>query len=193
MIELPASPAPNAMEPALLDYGQIQRGASSLRVDRPGNRFRIAFGFPPMPPEKGEVFTSRIADAKSKGIRVPLPLLVPQGAPGAPKVDGDGQAGTTLVVRDLTPGYVAKEGYWLTVVEADGTGYLHRLTATVRADAAGDAALSIKPPLRAPFASGDRVELAAPWIEGFIDGEEWGWSVGVDRLIAPGFTVEEFG
>ena len=191
MIELPASPAPNGMEPALLDYGMVQRGASSLRVDRAGNRWRIGFGYPPMQPDKARTFTGRLTRAKREGLRIVLPLIVPQGAPGATVVDGAGQAGTLLDVRGFNAGYPVKEGFWLTVV-SDGQGYLHQVTETVRADVSGEAVLSIEPPLRAPLADGDTVELAAPFIEGFVDGEEWGWSVPVNRLVSVGFTVEEY-
>lgn len=192
MIELPASPAPNGMEPALLDYGLVQRGASSLRVNRAGNRYRIAFSYPPMQPDKSRTFTGRLTRAKRDGVRVVLPLTVPQGSPGSTVVDGAGQAGTALAVRGFNAGYPAKEGFWLTVIDASGVGYLHQLTETVRADAGGLATLTIEPPLRAPFADGDTVELAAPYIEGFVDGEEWGWSVPVNRLVSVGFTVEEY-
>lgn len=192
MIELPASPAPNGMEPALLDYGMVQRGASSIRVNRAGNRYRVGFSYPPMQPDKARTFTGRLTRAKRDGVRITLPLIVPQGSPGATVVDGAGQAGTSLAVRGFNAGYPAKEGFWLTVIDADGVGYLHQLTETVRADAGGLATLTIEPPLRAPFADGDTVELAAPWIEGFVDGDEWGWSVPVNRLVSVGFTVEEY-
>lgn len=192
MIELPASPAPNGMEPALLDYGIVQRGASSLRVNRAGNRYRVAFSYPPMQPEKAHTFTGRLTRAKRDGVKITLPLIVPQGSPGAPVVDGVGQSGTSLAVRDLNAGYPAKEGFWLTIYEADGTGYLHQVVETVRADASGNATLAIEPPLRAPFADGDPIELAAPTVEGFVDGEEWGWSIPVNRLVAVSFTVEEY-
>lgn len=192
MIELPASPAPNGMEPALLDYGLIQRGASSLRVNRAGNRWRIAFSYPPMQPDKARTFTGRLTRAKRDGVKVALPLIVPQGAPGATVVDGAGQSGTTLAVRGFNAGYPIKEGFWLTAVDADGVGYLHQVAETVRADASGEAILTIEPPLRTPLANGAAVELSEPWIEGFIDGEEWGWSIPVNRLVSVGFTVEEY-
>lgn len=192
MIELPASPAPNGMEPALLDYGLIQRGASSLRVNRAGNRWRIAFSYPPMQPDKARTFTGRLTRAKRDGVKVTLPLIVPQGAPGSTVVDGAGQSGTSLAVRGFNVGYPIKEGFWLTAVGADGAGYLHQVTETVRADASGEATLTIEPPLRAALANGAAIELAEPWVEGFIDGEEWGWSVPVNRLVSVGFAVEEF-
>ncbi len=192
MIELPSDPAPNGMEAALLDYGVIQRGASSLRVNRPGNRYRMAFSYPPMQPDKARTFTGRLTRAKRDGVKVELPLIVSQGSPGSPVVDGAGQSGTTLAVRGLTPGYVAREGFWLTITDADDRGYLHQVMVTIAADGSGDATLLIEPPLRAPFADGADIELAAPWIEGFIDGEEWGWMIPVNHLVSVGFTVEEY-
>lgn len=193
MIELPPSPQPNSMEPTLLDYGSIQRGAASLRVDRPGSRYMVAFTYPPMQADMARKFTARLQRAKSDGIRVPVPLLgVSQGIPGAPVVDGAGQAGKTLAVRGLTARYIAKEGFWLTIIAVDGSAYLHTVAETAVADATGKATISIEPALRAPFADGDSIELAKPYVEGFIDGESWGWSVPVERLIAVGFSLEEY-
>lgn len=192
MIELPTSPAPNAMEAALLDRGFIQRGGSSLRIDRPGSRFRVAIGYAPMEPATARRFLARIKRAKREGLRIPLPLLEEQGIPGAPQVDGADQAGTALAVRGLTPAYIVKEDFWLTIVDADGTAYLHSVAETAVADAAGLAVLQIEPPLRAPFPDGAVIELRRPFIEGFIDGEEWGWQVPLMRRISPGFTIEEF-
>ena len=192
MIELPSSPAPNGMEPVVLDPGLIQRGASSTRVDRLGGRYRIGFSYPPMPADKARTFTGRLTRAKREGVKVTLPLIVPQGSPGAVVVDGEDQAGTTLNVRGMNVGYPAKEGFWLTIVDANGQGYLHQLTETVRADGAGEATLTVEPPLREFFADGATVEMGAPWIEGFVDGEDWGWSVPVNRLVSVAFTVEEF-
>lgn len=192
MIDLPDSPAPNGMDWSLLDRGYIQRGASSLRVDQKGSRHRIAFSYPPMVANTARSFVQRLKRAKSEGVRVNLPLLVAQGNPGAPVVDGAGQQGKTLLVRGLDPGYVAKEGYWLTITAADGSACLYSLDAAVRAGSDGKAELVIDPALRAPYLDGAVIALARPWIEGFIDGEEWSWAVAVNRLTAVQFTVEEY-
>lgn len=192
MIELPDSPAPNGMEPTLLDYGSVQRGAAALRVNRPGSRWRMGFTYPPMLPDVSRKFVARLVRAKRDGVRITLPLIVPQGLAGSPVVDGAGQAGTALALRGLAPAYIAREGFWLNVVEADGTSYLHKVFETGVADGDGKVTLEIDPPLRAPFADGDRVELSAPWIDGFVDGEDWSWTVPLNRLIAVGFVVEEY-
>src|SRR3546814_10400759 len=70
--------------------------------------------FPPMLPSVSRIFIARLLKAKREGLRIPYPLIdVPQGAPGSPVVDGADQSGTTINLRGLTPGYAAKEGYWL--------------------------------------------------------------------------------
>lgn len=192
MIELPDSPAPNGIEFEAIDYGMFQRGASTLRVDRAGGRYSLRVSFPPMVADTARKFIARLQRAKSEGLRLDIPLLgVSQGLPGAPVVDGAGQAGKTLNVRGLTPGYVAKEGFWLTIIETDGTPYLH-MVAVTGVSAGGTLAMEIEPALRAPFADGAAIELANPFVEGFIEGDGWSWSVPVERLIALSFPLEEY-
>lgn len=191
MIELPDSPAPNGMDPVLIDYGSIVRGASSLRINRPGSRYRVTFSYPPMIPDKSRQFVARLLRAKREGIKIKLPLIVSQGFPGTPVVNGAGQSGTSINLRGFTPGYIAKEGYWLTIIEGAGA-YLHSVAATATANGSGTMTLQIEPPLRVPFADGRTVNFAAPYVEGFVDGEDWGWQIPVNRLIAVSFTVEEY-
>lgn len=194
MILLPEDPAPNGVAPQLLDYGLTLRpstGAAIQRVERKGSRFILTVGYPPMRPDTAAVFISRLLQGKREGLRIPFPLVRgPQGSPGLPVVDGAGQAGTTLAVRGLTPGYAVKEGYWLSIEDADGQHYLHNVSAPVMADATGDASLSISPELRAPFADGATIHLAKPMVEGFVDGN-WGWEIPVNKLTALEFTMEE--
>lgn len=192
MQELPASPAPNGFEPQLLDFGGVIRGSVALRVERPGSRYRIAFSYPSMRPAIGRKFIGRLQAALTEGLRVMLPLLEDQGLPGAPVVDGAGHAGTSLPVRGLTPGYAAREGYFLTIVDASGQAYLHALKATAVADAAGQATLEIVPSLRAPFPDSAVIELRRPYVEGFIDGESMAWEMPLHRNIAPAFVLEEY-
>lgn len=194
MVELPGDVAPNGATMALLDFGMTLRastGAGSVRLNRKGSRWRANVSLPPMSMTKGRVVIARLAKAKREGLRIPFPLLESQGAPGSPVVDGAGPTGHTLPVRGLKPGYAAMEGYWLSIEDADGQHYLHTLTAAVRADASGDATLTIEPELRAVFADGASIHLAAPMIEGFVQGEEWGWAIPLDRLIRIEFPLEE--
>lgn len=194
MIELPATPAASHAAMSLLDFGMTLRastGAGSLRTDRKGSRWRAHVTYPAMYPELARIFVARLAKAKREGVRIPFPLLAPQGSPGSPVVDGAEPAGYSLPVRGLTPGYTAKEGYWLSIEDASGQHYLHTLTATAMADASGDATLTIEPELRVDFADGDTIHLAKPMIEGIVLGEEWSWVIPVDRRIRIEFPLEE--
>lgn len=195
MIILPENPAPNGAVPTLLDFGFLQRpstGAAALRVDRPGSRWRLQFSYPVMQADVARPYISRLTAAKTEGLRIAFPLQgVSQGSPGSPVVDGSGAAGTSLPVRGLTPGYVAKEGYWLTIIDGDGVYYLHNVRATVAADSSGEATLSIYPMLRAPVADGDVILLAKPMVEGVIEGDV-SWNMELANLISGlTFVLEE--
>ncbi|MGV1682900.1 hypothetical protein [Sphingopyxis sp. NJF-3] len=195
MIELPADPAPNGVQPTLLDFGMNLRpstGAAVLRVDRKGSRYRLQVSFPPMLPSVSRIFVARLLKAKREGLRIAFPLIdVPQGAPGSPVVDGAGQTGTSLAIRGLTPGYAAKEGYWLSIEDENGQHFLHNVSEAARADGSGEVTLNITPELRAPFLDGATVHLAKPMVEGFVDGNEWSWTIPVNKLVAIEFTLEE--
>jgi hypothetical protein len=194
MIELPSDPRPNRMTVEVLDFGFTQRGAASLRVERPGGRHRITLSWPRevMRPGTTQRFTSRLKRGKRQGVQIDLLLPVPQAGAGAPVVDGAGQSGSTLAVRNITPGYVIREDFWITVVEADGTAYLHSVFETVRASTAGEATIEIEPPLRAPFADGNRVEIARPFIQGELLGETFSYAFEDQRQTPLAITIEEY-
>ncbi|WP_299307861.1 hypothetical protein [uncultured Croceicoccus sp.] len=195
MIELPKGVVPNAMTPALIDFGATQRpstGAKALRIDRPGNRYRGAFSLPPFPMrEQGRVIVSRLIRAQSEGLRIPFELAgVDQGVPGAPVVDGAGQKGMTIALRGLTPFYAAKEGFWLSIVDGD-QHYLHNVAAPAVADADGKIVLSLSEMLRTPFGDGAAVHLARPMIEGTVLGDERSWSISLAHHLEVEFEIEE--
>lgn len=193
MQSLPVKPSPNAMTPQLIDRGGIMRGASSIRIDRPGSRWRIEFVFPIMTVDGARAFISKLLRGQRQGLQVDIPLLVPQGNPGSPVVDGAvTAAGTALPLRGLTPGYAIKEQYWITVVESDGTAYLHSVVSSVVADGTSNATVQIEPPLRAPFADGDTVHIGKPFMQGFMDADGYTWSIRSDRFVELSVAIEEY-
>lgn len=196
MIELPEGVHPNGASPALIDFGGVVKGATggaALRIDRNGNRFRVAMTIPVETGLLAQRIVSRLLQGKTKGLKVEYPLqFVNQGYPGAPVVDGAGQAGSTIALRGLTPHYVAEEGFWLTIYDAADQGYLHQVGEQSFAGADGKIILSIQPNLRMPFADGARVELACPTIEGLVEGDEMSWSLALGGLVdSLAFTIEE--
>lgn len=193
MITLPRFPRPNRPAVEVLDFGLIQRGAASLKVERPGGRHRLAFTWPRevMRPETAAKFLSRLKRGRRQGVQIDVLMPQAQGSPGSPVVSGAGQSGTSLNVRGLTPGYTAREDYWLTIVEADGTAYLHSVFQTVQASGTGTATIEIEPPLRAPFPDGARIELAQPYIQGDLVGETLSYAYEDLRQIPLSIVIEE--
>lgn len=196
MITLPTDPAPNDAQASMIDFGANLRGAlgaATVRVDRPGNRFRAAISYPLMTPSEARVFVSRLLRAKASFVRMPWPLLgISQGSPGSPVVNGAGQAGMSIALRNLTPAYQFQEGFWLSLL-GGGRHYLHNVTSAVTANGSGLATVSIVPALRFPFPDGAAVSVAQPMIDGFVDGQGTEWAVRVDRMVQLGFTLEEIG
>lgn len=192
MIELPAGAGSGTA--SLIDFGFFQRGAlgaETTRINRKGNRYKIQLTYGPFYAAKGSEFVSDLIAAKTEGLRVPYPLQQDQGSAGSPVVDGAGQAGTTLAIRGCTPGYVCRKGYWLSIVDANGRHYLHNVKTGGMADSTGDLSITIRPELRHAFADGATVNLTAPMVEGFVDGDEWAWNLSVSLTIPITFTLEE--
>lgn len=193
MIEFPHDLGPQSFTMRLVDFGGVMRpalGGAVTRVNRLGNRYAADVTMPPLEFERGRLFVSRLIRARSEGLRMEIPLtLGKQGVPGVgATVDGAVAGGTSLAVKGVNPGWVAKEGYWLSVVKS-GQHYAHNICAQAVADGTGDITLTIEPELRVSLADGDVVNLARPMIEGFVEGDGWEWSLAHHAMIS--FTIEE--
>lgn len=196
MIELPDDIAPTEVEWQLVDAGGVLRSPMNgelQRVNRPGTRLQLRVVFPPLSPERSRIFVNRLMRAVQEGLRMEIPdTAARQGAPGlAVTVDGAVAGGTSLPLKGLPVGYAAREGWWLSPVDASGNHYAHTLTAPFTADGSGEAVASVWPPLRSAFADGDAVLLARPMIEGFVTDEALTWQLNVRHHTSIGFTLEE--
>lgn len=190
-IDLPNFAVPGSMSWAFEDAGFVQRGAQSDDyIPRKGGRYRVTFTFGPYSPEEGRIMVARLIAGKQTGVRVAVPLLHSQGSPGTPLLDGAVTTGRSITIDGLTPGYVLQEGYWLSLVK-DGQHYLHSIGTGDTADGAGEATVELNELLRTDFADNTVINLAAPMVEGFVEGEEWQWQVAVDRLFPISFTIRE--
>lgn len=195
MIELPSHPAPNAAQPELLDFGRTIEGAlggPSVRVNRPGSRFRVAVGFAPMEPEIADVFVARLIAAKEQGLRIPYPQRQRgRGNPGSPVVDGAGQSGKLLALRNATVGHFFHEGGWISIQDAAGQHYLHNIRGAVGVGDDGKCLLPISPMMRVPFADGAAIHAARPMIEGVVEGESIAWRETEQHLVELSFVIRE--
>lgn len=194
MIELPLGVVPNAVSPALIDYGGVQRsplGGEIQRVNRLGNRFRVIVGLPPiLNADLGRVVVSRLLRAKTEGIRIEWQLVgVDQGSPGSPLVKGAGQAGTSLLIDGCRNGYGVSEGFWFSL-ETAGQHFLYNVAAPSVAPA-GEMTVQITPALRKPPADNDVVHLQKPMIEGLVIGDEFAWEYSLAHHVGIQFEIEE--
>ena len=193
MIEFPHDIGPQSFTMRQVDFGGVMRpalGGAVTRVNRLGNRYAADVSLPPLELDRGRLFVSRLIRARTEGLRMEIPLtLGQQGIPGTGvTVDGAVTGGTSLPVKGVNPGWVAKEGYWLSVVKS-GQHYAHNVCALATADGTGDVTLTIEPALRVALSDGDVVNLARPMIEGFVEGDGWEWSLAHHAMIS--FTIEE--
>jgi hypothetical protein len=201
MIEI-LTPAASAT-PAMIDYGGTMPGAAGardLRLDRPGNKYKIEVTWPRMRPDAARELISDLIAGQSEGVRVRYPLMgVSQGVPGSPVVDGSGQAGKTLAIRGLTPGYAFRRGFWLTLIDDVAAGdalgdelrYLHHCRSALAANADGEATIVLAEALRTPFADGATILLARPTIEGLPEGNERSWVLPGERLVQLTVPIRE--
>jgi len=194
---LPTTPAPSAVTPSLVDFGNTLTpalGGSEQRINRLGNRFRLSVTMPPMQnKEQGMKFVNRLVRGRSEGLRMKFPLSgFNPGTPGSPAVDGANHAGRLLDVAGFTPGYQIKEGQFFSI-ETDGQHYLYMIDAdnSSSTGAPYGANLVINPMLRIPPSDGDICHFAQPMIEGLIEGSETQWNYALDYNVGIEFTIKE--
>lgn len=195
MITLPDEYTPREANPFLIDTGGILRGGTggaAGRLNRPGQRWGVEVVMPTMMPDKARAFAALMTVAKRDGLRLTFPLGGGeiQGG-GAGTVDGSGAAGTSLPAQGLTPGFMLRRGYWLTVQNAEGERFLHAVAEPVRVGTDGKATITLTTALLTTLASGNTILIAKPTIEGVVTSDV-NWVLPVNRRVAGlTFRVEE--
>ena len=168
-------------------------GSNVQRIARKGSRHMGVFACEPMLPDEAREWAdiededqTVIAQIEQPGIDV--------GAPGNDvRVNGAGQAGASLTLDGLTPGYVIRKRQLMNHVSADGERRLYMAAANVVVNGSGQAIVPLRTMLTAPPADNDVVILNRPTIEGFPVIEEGSWLIDGDGYVYIRFTVEEPG
>lgn len=192
MIELPHWCRLASFTGTFADAGFTQRGIQSNgRIDRKGSRHRLAVSTVPYRGQDANILVSRLIRAKQEGLRIALPLLAPQGSPGAVVLAADVSTGRVIAVEGGTPGYVCKEGFWLSIENAAGQHFLHSVSESVMFDTGGTAELALDVMVRDALEAGDTVHLARPMAEGLIEGDESQWDFAIQRVLPIEFSLEE--
>lgn len=191
ILTLPSTPAPAGMGIELLTNKNVlvsALGGDEQERQRKGSRYALTFTMPPMPYITSMEWDDLMAEGSTVLMKVHQPGFS-VGSPGAPRVNGGGQAGVFLAVDGLEPGYVVRKGQFLNV-DSGGQHFLYRSAADATANGSGQATLTLRTMLRYPPADDDVVNLAVPMIEGFVRDMR-SWEVGVDRLVQLQFTIRE--
>lgn len=184
-----------AAEPVLIRKGSILR-PNGLGVDqqlnRLGDRFAIAFTAPAKHVEpNGRQWIADLQLAQQRGARVLYPQVdFSVGTPGSPTVDGAVAGGMTLPITGCTPHYSVRKGQALSLTKGDRS-YLYFAAVQVILDASGEGTIPLTVMLRTMLAGGEPVNLAAPVIEGFLDGDERSWTLEASRTVGLSFTIRE--
>jgi hypothetical protein len=195
MIDLPDYPTPQSATPALVDFGAFltpSLGGPVQRVERMGNRFKISCSMPPMQnPQLGRLWIAKLVRGKQEGARMAWPLQgFDPGTPGPVVVNGAGQSGRVLAVKDATPNYIFREGQFFSVV-INSRHYLYMVTTEAIANASGAVNLAIEPMLRVSPANNATCNFGVPMIEGFIMGDEFAWQLALAQFVSLSFDIVE--
>jgi hypothetical protein len=78
-------------------------------------------------------------------------------------------------------------GQFFSIVKS-GVRYLHMVTGV---SGSGNSVLTFRPMLKVPLAGGEVLEFGAPKIEGFVDGNEQTWTVGLVSNLGVTFQIVE--
>lgn len=189
---LPASPAPRLATPRLVSARNDLSpafGGPTNRFSRMGSRYALDIELPPMSYVDALQWGDIDDEADTCVLSIPQPGLV-IGVPGTPRVNGGGQAGSSLVLDGVSAGYVVRKHQWLTIITG-GQRYAYRAKAAATADGGTNLTVTLRTMLRVPPADNDVVEIFDPKIEGYVTVPDDAWSVSVARVVGLSFTLTE--
>lgn len=187
-VTLPRTP-PVKVAWAIVDAGVTLpgiAGGSDQRLNRLGNRWQVSVDMPPLDPVDALAWSAALSQGLEDGVAWRVwQTGTPTGSPGTVRVAGAGQAGRSLALDGLNPGYVLRSGMLLSILTGS-QHFLYRSAAAMKASGAGTGTVQLTAALRVQPADNDLVEVAAPVIEGLLVDAP-GWSIDPDR-IARGFS-----
>lgn len=182
-------------EPMMIDNGSELvpfLGGVSQRLDRGGSRHSVKVTMPPMPIEAdGRRWIARLVRAKQEGGMVVYPQPnFSIGAPGSPSIATATGGGRFLPITGATPNYAVREGQALKITSG-GRNYFFLTAAQTILDGDGAGEIELDVPLRLAGSIGDPVNFAKPTIEGWIDGDGFGWTLDKSRTVGLSFMIRE--
>lgn len=160
------------------------------RISRLGDRWKLEVTCRALPYTQAVGVVAALIQGTSQRVIVPVQQAgLKIGNPGSPVISANATGGMTISASGFSASYSIKAGQYFSVIHS-GKRYLHMVTADTTATTGGAASLSIFPMLRSPLSSGDVLEFAKPYIEGFLPISQQ-WSVGLAQAVGLAFSVEE--
>lgn len=193
-VPLPTYPAPAEVVPVPLRAGndlESPIGSSTVRIERLGNKFRFEIVMPPMDRPEAEDWLGALLSGLGTSVSLQWPQpLGGVGAPGAPVVNGAGQAGMLLNLRGFNPAYFLRRGQGVSLLSGSQRQFLIP-QALATAGVGGLMTLSFWPMLRFSPADGATLEVVQPVMQGLLGGNSVRWKLDVAMNEGLSFTITE--
>ncbi len=175
--------------------GQVMRaatGGARLPVSRMGDHWAMEVDTGALSTLAARALTADILSAGAEPVRIAIPQPGVQiGPPGAPRVKGAGQSGSSIELDGFPPYALVQKGRFITIeTGGEGRAYLVDVADTV-ANASGEITLALWPMLHVEPSDNDVVEVVSPYIEGLI-AEGGDHASGLLAAVTPDqFEIEE--
>ena len=178
--------------PRYIDMGSVQRstlGGPDQRLDRMGSRWALDVTTKPLKGEDARIWISRLIRGKREKASIKF------SEPGVRYVGLNHTIAAAAAVNAEVISLNANaavppfpEGKFISIVTG-GVRCLYQVTAD--AAYAGTFLVGIQPPLRAAVAIGTPYEINPAMIEGYVDGDEFSWTIDNARIYGLRFSIRE--
>lgn len=193
MIILPRLPRGAGYALRFVRNSETQRssGGTLSPLNRAGDHFAIEVDPGVLGTACGRELLVDLARSHGKRLRAPIPEPgVTKGPVGVPRVNGSGQAGTSLNLDGFTPQLAIRKGWFFTLETAEGSS-AHIVAADVVAGVSTTATVTFWPELWLEPTDNDRVHFIDPYIEGLIVDEGDQASGVFAAVTTSAFVIEE--
>lgn len=166
-------------------------GGSLSPLSRPGDHWAIEIDVRALSTACGRELLADLVRGVANRVRVPIPQPgVDTGAPGAPRVKGADQAGTSLILDGLTAQYVIRKGWFFTLETAEGAS-AHIVTAEAIVASNSEVTVNFWPELWLAPSDNDLVEIGEPYLEGMVVDRGGQTSSRIAAVLTDAFVIEE--
>lgn len=195
VVTLPTTPPPADFSLGLktnqLDL-RSATGGNLQRVQRMGSHYEVEVRLPRMTAKDARAWLGLRAEGSLVRYAIQQPDMV-IGNPGTPTVNGTGQAGSSLAIKGMTPGYVIQLGQAFNHTGSDGRVRLYVAKAQVVVGGAGTVIVPLETMLLWPPLNNDVVSFTNVVIEGFANVSPHLWGADVAQHVGLEFSIEETG